>query len=439
MGLEGTWVLKIVYPLIFALVPVGLFRLFKSKFTKEVALFSVFFFVSYLVFFTEIAVLARQMIGELFFILLFLTILTEDIKGSVKWLCFSVFSFGLVVSHYALSYIFLIFIFAFWLLNALRKRKTSISAWMLITFAVLTFVWYIYSSSSATFNDLLNMADNIKTNFVSDFLNPGSRGSQVLQATGLQSGIGTFWHMGGRYLQYATQLLIVIGLLSLLIKKSRSFFNDNYYIMSFFNMMLLAACIIVPNLATTFNATRFYHLTLFFLSPFCVVGGIDILRFLSKKRIKEKYVLAIVVLAVLIPYFLFQTDFVYEATREESVSLPLSSYRFSALTLASMGVIQESEVSGALWLTAHKETNSSVYIDSTSNFVLDYGKIDNRLPLSPHEEMKDGSYVYLEEHNVFDGIVLGTGGLFNVTEVYPNLNDTGKIYSNGHCEIYLTP
>jgi uncharacterized membrane protein len=441
LGLEGTWILKIVYPLILALVPVGLFQLFKTKFSWEVALFSVFFFISNLVFFTEIVVLARQIVGELFYILLFLTIFGNSVKGSMKWLCFCVFSFGLVVSHYAMSYIFLIFIFAFWLLSALRKRKTSINVGMLITFTIMTFAWYIYTSSSATFNDLVSMAKTIQTNFVSDFLIGQSRGSQVLQGTGLQSGLSTFWHTGGTYLFYATELLVVVGLLSLLLRQRRSFFNDEYNVMSFLNMALLVSCIVVPNLATSFNMSRFYQVSLFFLAPFCLVGGIDILRFLSRKRFKEKYVLAVVVLAVLVPFFLFQTDFVYEVTKEDSVSLPLSSYRFSTLSLARMGVIGESEVSGAMWLSQFSDTNRYVYADISSGAIFAYVGIQDFASISLGVPIAEGSCLYLREFNVLDGVVFSNSGYgsFNVTQIVPGPNETNLVYCSGSCETYEIP
>ncbi len=442
MGLESTWVLKAVYPLIFALVPVGVFQLFKSKFNKEIAFFSVFFFVSNLVFFTEIVTLARQMIGELFYILLFLSIVSNKIQSRSKWFCFFAFSFGLIVSHYALSYIFLAFIFIFWLFGFVRKRKTVVNFGMVTTFAVMTFLWYLYTSSSETFNDLINMGNNIVSNFSSDFLNSQSRGTQVLQGTGLQGGIGTFWHVGGTYLYYATELLIIVGLLGLLLKKRRSFFDDDYNILAFLNMALLVACIVVPNLATSFNATRFYQMTLFFLGPLCVVGGIGILRFLTRRKINEKYILAIVVLAILIPFFLFQTDFVYEVARESSVSLPLSSYRFSAFTLADFGVLQESEVSGANWLAHFGNVNETVYADMLSGVIFDYASAQSPVPLSLGVSTMEGSFIYLREFNVFDGTVLtsyGPSGSFNITQVTPSLNETNLIYSTGSCEIYEVP
>ena len=441
LGLEGTWILKVVYPLIFALVPVGLYQLFRSRVSKQVAFFSVFFFVSNIVFFNEIAELARQMIAELFYILLLLAIFNKNIHGSAKWLCVSVFSFGLVVSHYAMSYIFLVFVFAVWLFFSLRKRKMSITVSMVILFAIMTFAWYIYASSSVTFNDLLRRVDIIRESFVSDFLNPQSRGSQVLQGMGVL-GLGTFWHLVGRFIYYGTELLVVTGLLGSLLKRRRSFFNEEYNVMAFLNMLLVVACIVVPNLAESFNMTRFYHVSLFFLAPFCILGGIDVLSLLSRKRVKQRYLSSIVVLIVIIPYFFFQTGVVYEVTGEESWSLPLSAYRFSTLKLYSMGVLGETEVSGAIWLSQYGDFNRYVYADITSGAIFAYKGIQNSVWLSFRVPVVNGSYIYLRGYNVYDGIVFstyGSVGAFNVTQIVPSLNMTNLIYSSGSCEIYKVP
>jgi uncharacterized membrane protein len=318
----------------------------------------------------------------------------------------------------------------------------SVNAGMVLTFTIIAFGWYIYSSSSSTFNDLLTMANNIQTNFSSDFLNPQSRGASVLQATGIQGGIETFWHIGGTYLYYATELLIVIGLLSLLLGKRKSFFDDEYNIMSFLNMALLVACIVIPNFATTFNATRFYQMTLFFLAPFCIVGGIDILRFLSRRRVEEKYILAIVVLAVIIPFFLFQTDFVYEVAKEQSISLPLSSYRFSASQITFWGVIQSQEFSGAKWLLQFNSIKKGIYEDPNFGIVSDYLGLRNPTQLFPGVPIEKGSYIYFGEYNVIDGVVyqdISMSSSFNVSQIAPNPYESNLIYSSGSCEIYQLP
>jgi len=441
LSLEGTWILKIVYPLIFAFVPLGLYQLFKSKVSKEVAFFSVFFFVSNMVFFNEIVELARQMIGELFYILLFLTLFSNNVKGSARWLLFTVFSFGLVVSHYAMAYIFLGFIFVVWLVGFLRRRKTTVAAGMVVLFAILTFAWFTYVSSASTFNELLRAVSTIRDNFVSDFFNPQSRGSQVLQAVGA-SGINTFWHIIGRYLYYVTEALVVIGFLGLLLRKRGSFFNDEFNVLVFCNMLLLGACIVVPNFAGTFNVTRFYHVALFFLAPLCVLGGIDVLKLLSRKKVREKYLGLIVVLVVLIPCFFFQTGFVYEVAKEESYSIPLSAYRFDTIKLAGMGVLSEPEVSGAAWLSQYQDLGRFVYADINSGPIFAYSGVQNEVWLSLGVPVPSGSYVYLRQYNVYDGVVFSSYssvGAFNVSQIVPSLNATNVVYSSGSCEIYKVP
>ena len=441
LSLEGTWILKIIYPLIFTVVPLGLYQLFKSKGNKEVAFFSVFFFISNMIFFTEIAGLARQMIGELFYVLLFLTLFSNNVKGPAKWMFFSVFSFGLVVSHYAMAYIFFAFIFAVWLFGFLRRRKTIVTAGMVVLFAVLAFSWFIYVSSASTFNELLQAASTVRDNFITDFFNPQSRGSQVLTAVGA-SGINSFWHIVGRYTYYVTEGLVLVGFLGFLLKKRRSFFNDEFNVLVSLNMLLLIGCIVVPNLSSTFNVTRFYHVTLFFLAPLCVLGGIDVLRLLSRKKVSEKYLGLIVVLAVLIPFFFFQTGFVYEVTKEESYSLPLSAHRFDAIKLASMGVVSEPEVSSAAWLSQCQSLTRKVFADQSSISIFAYRKVQNGEWLSLSLPVPSGSYVYLRQYNVYDGVVFssyGSVGEFNVSQVVPNLNETYLVYSSGSCEIYKVP
>jgi uncharacterized membrane protein len=218
LGLNGTWLFKVVYPLIFALVPLGLYQLFKYKFHRGIAFFSVFFFVSNFVFFTELTQLARQMIGELFYILLFIILFSDSVKGSAKWVLFAVFSFGLIVSHYALAYIFFGLLIVVWLISFLRKRRSNVTTAMVIFFGVLAFSWFIYLSSASTFNHFLNAVERVRNGFFIDFLNPQSRGSQVLQAVGA-AGIGTLWHTIGRFVFYVTEALVIVGFLALLIKK----------------------------------------------------------------------------------------------------------------------------------------------------------------------------------------------------------------------------
>ncbi len=50
LNIEETWVLKIVYPLIFSFLPLGLYQLYRTQWGKKAAFISSFFFVSNFVF-----------------------------------------------------------------------------------------------------------------------------------------------------------------------------------------------------------------------------------------------------------------------------------------------------------------------------------------------------------------------------------------------------
>ena len=185
LGISLTWVYKVIYPLIFALVPLGLYLLWKPYIGKKFAFFSAFVFMADITFFTELTGLNRQMIGELFFVLLLLVLLNKKIKRGVKFASFAIFSVGLILSHYALAEIFLFMIFAAWLASVYLKRPHfNLQFSMIVFFFVAMFAWYIFTSGSAVFNSFTSIANQVASQFGGIF-NPASRGTEVLTGIGL--------------------------------------------------------------------------------------------------------------------------------------------------------------------------------------------------------------------------------------------------------------
>jgi uncharacterized membrane protein len=99
LGMDPTWVYKVVFPIIFAFVPVGLYLLWQPYIGKKLSFLAVFLFMAQSTFFMEMTALTRQMIGELFFVLLFLLLLNKKIKPKSKFIGFAVLGFGLIFSH----------------------------------------------------------------------------------------------------------------------------------------------------------------------------------------------------------------------------------------------------------------------------------------------------------------------------------------------------
>ncbi|MGD6851700.1 MAG: DUF2206 domain-containing protein [Candidatus Bathyarchaeia archaeon] len=442
LDLSGTWLFKVIYPAIFAFVPLGLFMLFKLKMSREVAFFSVVFFISNVAFFTDLTQLARQMIGEVFYVLLLLTLFSDKIRGNSKWVLFAAFSSALIVSHYSLAYVFFASIAAVWIIGALQKRQVkAVSGSMVILFGVMTFAWFINTSSGAAFNNLLMAVESVRAHLSFDFFEPASRGTQVIQAIGGNAGVTSLWHSIGRVQFYIVEGLTIIGFLAALLQKRLKILNDDFKILIFCNLLILALCVILPNFAATFTASRFYQVALVLIAPLCVLGGLAALKFLTRNRIKRKYLIATLAILVLVPFFLFQTGFVYEIVQDDTISLPLSAYRLKPLELAQRGVVTGYEVAGANWLTKNQNASNPVYADVTSYSLFGYANITNGAPLAPQFTASSGSYVYLNQYNIREGVILQYSGgqTFNLSEMSPALASLNSVYSAGDCEIYTVP
>jgi len=435
LNIDPVWMFKMLFPLIFALVPLGLYQVWQTHFGSRGALISAFLFMSLSTFYTEMLGLNRQMIGELFFVLLLLVIANKKVRNINRMLCFMIFSFALVTSHYALAVIFLFLIsFTFIFLLILKRPSRNITVTMVVLFFVIMFLWYIYTSKSTIFNAFLEIGDNIYQQ-LGDFFNPQTREETVLKGLGLEAP-PTIWNMISRMFAYLTEALITIGFIGLILKRTKIKLESESFILTSLSMAFLAALILVPGLANTLNMTRFYHILLFFLAPLCLLGAETIISFTLKTRIKV-WVSALIIL-VLVPYFLFQTNFVYEVVKVDSWSISLSKYRMDPIRLRGMfGYFDSYRVNGAQWISRNIDVEDvQIYSDyygreELRSYGLVYlGFIEG---ISNVTTVTSNGIIYLSSLNVIDGKVVGSR-IWNSSELR-FLNDMNKVYSNGGSEI----
>jgi len=438
LNMDATWVLKILYPLIFSFVPLALYQLWRKNVGEKRAFIAAFLFMTQNTFYTEMLGLNRQIIAELFFVLLLLVVLSREMKSFNKMIFFMIFSVALVTSHYALAEIFLLFIFLVWIsLVAMKRSSRKITITIVVFFFVAMFSWYIYTSNAAVFDNLVSFGNYVYEQ-MDQFFNPASRGQTILRGLGLESP-PTIWNTFSRAFAYLTQFLIVVGFVGLITKRINIQLEKESFIFTIMAMIFLGALIAVPGLANTMNMTRFYHILLFFLAPLCVLGAELLVKFVSERR--AEFGASILLLVVLVPYFLFQTGFVYEVTGTQSWSLPLSKHRMDTVFLRGyMGCFDESDVLGALWMSKNVDTQSSkTYADHSSKFnvLTSYGMIyrGNMEVLSNVTVLSTNDNVYFSRVNVVDGVV-GGSHLWNITSISQVLDFANKMYSNGECEIY---
>jgi uncharacterized membrane protein len=134
----------------------------------------------------------------------------------------------------------------------------------------------------------------------------------------------------------------------------------------------------------------------------------------------------------------------YEITKSDSWSLPLSEHRMGILRLyGSVGYIDEYSVIGTQWLS--REINfadSKLYADgaSATNVLSIYGDIYRGYinGLNNQTQVEGHGIVYLSTLNVEYGIITYGGNIWNSTEL-SFLGEMNELYTNGRCEIRQLP
>lgn len=439
-SMEANLLFKLLYPFIFSLLAIGLYKMYSTQFDETTAFMSVFFFMANSVFFTLFS--TRQMVAELFFVLLLFVLFDKKLNPSKKNMFFLIFSASLVISHYSLSYIFMCIIFFIWLLQLVLKKPKLVTTIQVVSFFVLAFAWYVYTARGASFTDLLNTSSFISRNLYADFFSPQARSQGVLEAVGADQAV-SIGHQISKVLFQMSEFLIVVGMIVLMRRKDRTV-DEGFVMLLFFNLGLLVLSIVIPNFAGSMGITRIYHIALISLAPLCIIGGKAILAIISKQRIKPNYASALF-LIYLVFFFMFQTGFVYAVTNDVSWSVPLYMREGKVQNIEHYYLItSKQEVLAAQWLHEKAFGNSAVvYADAVSvtHQLTAYGMLpreDARVLSNVTTSIENGSYVYLREFNVvYEMIVLGNYQLAPLESSFVSYNSS-KIYCNGESEIYLS-
>jgi len=475
-NMDIIWVFKIIYPLLFSLVPLGLYRVFQKQTDNKSAFLSCFFFVSLFSFYGEILGLARQEIAELFLVLLILLMINKDMAKIKSSFLFIVFGISLVVSHYGLSYIYMFCLISAWLILVfmdisvilsdnfhskfsrykneefpcnplvLNTKDRTISSTFVLLFIVFALTWYMYVTSSSTFNSIIYIGDHVASSISTDFLNPkAAEGLGII----LRETVSPLHSIGTKYIHLITQFFILVGVISLLLKRKETKFEGEYASFSIVNIVICFAAIAVPYFASSLNTTRLFHITLVILAPFCIIGEITIFKVLNRV-FKTSWTdqSAIKILSVfLVIFLLFNTGFVFEVAKDHPRAVTLSQNWIKehgdkkAIAGSHASYVPEQNVVSLRWLseTINKE-DIKIYAGYYHHAqIVGYGMIPFGCiyGLSNMSKIRRGMYVYLGYLNVVEGIVVSTeGSYYNTTEIYPLLNTTNEIYTNGGSEIY---
>lgn len=402
------WIFKIMYPLMFSLVPLGLYELFKRQFNSKIAFFAVIYFVATYGFFYNMPQLMRQIIAEIFIVAILLLFLDKKMDKRSRSILLIVFLFSLTISHYGVAHIFLTVVIGVYLLQYLfnlykKSEINTVNSTIVFLFLSLVLLWYIYNNDASVFISILRIFDRVYSSLLTSFLSPNS--TQGLAIIGAKV---TLFNAVTKYLYLLTQFLILIGIAGFLFIGSigKRFKIKKEYL--FFAIIFMGICIVsilVPNFSSQLDTVRMYHLTLLVLSPFFIMGFMLITEKISKFLKSDKgFHKTFNIISIFLVIFLFLNTGLIQGIINEPYKPTM------AFNTNDPPVFNEKDTSSAAWLSTHMNKSSKVYSD-INGFVLLGGFVGPgsqllsfSLDKNAFNDLTNSSYLYLR-HSTLNGTI----------------------------------
>jgi len=242
-------VFKVVFPLLFAYVPVLLLYIYSRFMPMKWAFISAFVFVLVPTFFLEMPQISRQMIAELIVVGM-MALLMSKLAHKWKMLGLLLGSLAVVVSHYSVATFWFVFLFAtvigYWLHNEKPWRVLDVG-FILIASLALFYAYSHWVSSGWQVEDIGNAVQGLAANIQG--LNPNS-GIDNKSSVNL--------------LPIILTLILSYGIYRLLKSKEAP---KLYKVWIATASLLLIIGVIYPAVSNTINFSRYYHLMLIILAP----------------------------------------------------------------------------------------------------------------------------------------------------------------------------
>jgi len=438
-GIDLTWVFKIVYPFIFSLVPLGLFRLYQRQMATRISALSVLFFISLWAFFTESVALGKQEIAVLFLVVLLLLFFDSKLGRFERKALLLVIAFSLIVSHYGVSYLFLLSLLVVWLFYRThsprnpQKAPSSITLGFVLFFFTVSITWYTYVASSYSLDQILGTIGLIGNAIYKDLFSTSS--SQGLAFITYPS--ASILHFVAKLLHIASQMLITIGLFVSFTQKDRFKLKREFLLFAAVSYCMMIAGIVIPFFASALNTTRLYQIGLIFLSPFCILGGsvvIEAIVTVSGRRFRPRFKLHPAgVMSIFVAFFLlFNTGVIYELVGDHPASISLNP------RTDSPGFSYQEELASS-WLLSTKG-NMTIVADLYRMLIFaDRSPEYARATPSNVSGLPGDSYLFLGTQNLLrQGFLVAPEGVLEPQYVDLNqlLDNRNRIYTNGGSMIY---
>ena len=466
--LNIVWVFKIILPLLFSFTPVVLYQVYKTidfgdyKIDSEMAMLSIFVFVFFYGFYKDMP--DKQHIAELFLTL----ILMLSVINTPKKIILVIFSFSLVVSHYGISYFFMISLIFLFIMN---KFKVNMDNYFLTSnytlfFSVLTLSWYLYASGGYIFEVVTQVGYNFLSSIMHIFQLDIRSGASYL----FYKSNGTLWGIY-KLIHIALQFFIFVGILNLFIsiihKKTKSF-----------EISLLSIVFYIFLFVQVFKTygmgfDRVMQITLILLSPLSLWGFISCIKCLNsmyshifsrklicnkinensnfifesvltpnqnnKSNVSQKARLYFAIF--LMVFFIFNSGLIFEVAKN-----PLPEYSINLNTSAGWPVYSESEICGVNWLKSHENEHDNIAVFNQWDriksrdglLVAEYFYFENLIPIQTNTTKLYDSYIFLGKYSM-DKVEDGEKDVDLEDTLFYNstLNNSNKIYNSDKSHLYL--
>ena len=314
--------------------------------------------------------------------------------------------------------------------------------------------------------ELPGFIQNITARF--PFLNPLAKEPLTQTALGLDfpsaSPGGKVW----RIFQYLIELCLIVGFFRFIFRPERvGKFKTEYISLTIVSVFILLGVFALPTVGYGMGATRIWQITLLLMTPMFLFGGEVITyaivrlariirRGLAPFRLsfENPVLLQSLILAVLIPYFIFNSGAVFELSRSQTThfinmpySIALSSYRVDITDRYT-----RQDIATIDWLSTVAEADYLIYTDHhggrlPGSTIELHGQTQQLFPMNGAEQISSPSYIYLRTWNTQKReFTFATGyaarqsiGFDDLPWFMQAMEKSNRIYDNGSAQILLRP
>jgi len=462
MHARGELVFKVLYPFIFLLVPLAVYRICEEQFGKRIGLLSTLFFIFTYQAFSgpEPLGLNRQIVGEIFLILSVFVLVNKTIPVDERRWLLIIFGAALVVSHYTLAYLYLLLVAVIFIISRVKPRfDDTLNTATVLLLLVMTLSWYAIGPSSA----LVSLTNAIRLAFTELFEGRIPAGGTVYTMYAIPK-VFTAASWINLLLSAAANLFLLIGVITIIRAPKEKGISEKYRAMSIASAIILFVALVVPNIASSINFTRFYGITALILSPCFILGGQTLLAKMGKAWVKIKRLSklqlapksknvdwALLLIAIFTcAYFFSEVGVVNRVTNGAVHSYNTDFDRMlasdSALVKASLlytVYIPEQDVFSATWLLNHRVETARVFasLESGEHVLFSYGLVPDMLqsPIATTMIPTRGSFIYLGSLAIVNGAIDNSTGFFDTSQISFLLDKEDLVYSNGNSEVWYVP